>query len=377
MLSWTSVTDLGEEDRETGDPLGFRAAAGRWAGALVPVFTAACDLPRQLSVFCLCLRAASDSKGADRESFLRSERLWLLALARDGRLAGNLFSGGQWARSQMKRLRKDGDADLTVSALSDQLAAGLWGRTRRAAAELDLISHADRGGGPEHWSLTGLGQELAADAQAELLGPKVPLAKYAKRGSVTSEDLVRLFGWELSNPREAGKDENKHVAKALRVQDEHRDDEFQALYSTWKMSGTLSLTVPKDQLRPAQQGALRVLRAVDSLSRAIEKPYRAWLRGEQVALAGSIAKGPGWAILVEAGEGELLELRDLLDKSRTFEAVQEFHELLAERRGSRWWSKSTVENGETVVPAFRRVEHRLDCANSLFASGVVVGAVSS
>jgi len=376
-LSWTSVTDLSEEDRETGDPLGFRAAAGRWAGALVPVFTAACDLPRQLSVFCLCLRAASDSEGADRDSFLRSERLWLLALARDRQLAGNLFSGGQWAKSQMKKLHKGADVDLTVSALSDQLAAGLWGRTRRAAAELDLIIHTDRGGGPEHWSLTALGQELAADARAALLGPNVPLAKYAKRDSVTGEELDSLFGWELSNPGEAGKDESKHVAKALRVHDEQNDREFRALYSTWKSAGTLNLRVAKDQLRSGQRAALRVLRVVDSLSRAIEKPYRAWLRGEQVALAGSIARSPGWAVLREAGEGELLELRDQLDKSCTFEAVQEFHELLAERRGSHWWSKSGVENGDTVIPAFRRVQHRLDCANNLFISGVVVGAVPS
>jgi hypothetical protein len=87
-----------------------------------------------------------------------------LALARDGQLAVNLFSGGQWARSQMKRLRKDADADLTVSALSDQLAAGLWGRTRRAAAELDLISHVEREGGPEHWDTPGANRHRVLEA---------------------------------------------------------------------------------------------------------------------------------------------------------------------------------------------------------------------
>ena len=364
-VDWTESYQLMPTGHETGDPLGLRAAAARWAPQLVPIFTRQCSQVRQLSVFTLCLQVADSSKFVDpdpKERFLRCERLWVLAHARDYN-SGPTFPGIDEAR---RRLTAGEPFDISGPLLSSQLSSGLWGQCRRPAAQLGFI--VGRRGGPEQWRLTDHGLRLAQAAREALSG-------YGKAGSavasteVTEERLAEVFrsdGDELT----ADCEEVEAVSEAVRRHDHRNDGEFKALYRLFQVNGDLSVDMSADGLTPRQAQALDVLRAVDQLAYSVERPYRHWLADGTTELPAGIAKKKAWSVVRAAGEQQLSELGAKLSVDPSMQKVQSYHERLAAARGSVPWSRRAVTTG-TVIPKYEPVETRLNSLTALFLNDFV------
>ena len=364
-VDWTEPYQLLPAGHETGDPLGLRAAAARWAPALVPVFTRQCSQLRRLSLFTLCLQVAGSSKFVDpdpKERFLRCERLWVLAHARDYK-NGPTFAGIDAARH---RLDVGEPYDISGPLLSSQLASGLWGQCRRPAAQLGFII--GRRGGPERWRPTEHGLRLALATRDALSGDGYAGSAVAST-EVSAERLAEVFrddGDELS----ADCEEVAAVSQAVMRHDERHDGEFTALHRLFQKCGSLSVDMPADGLTPRQTQALDVLRAVDQLARAVERPYRHWLGDGTTRLSDGIAKKKAWAVVRNAGEHQLSELGVRLSVNPTMRTVQSYHERLAAARGSVPWSRKAVATG-TVIPKYEPVETRLESLTALFRDDFV------
>ena len=370
------MTDLNGATRETGDPLGFRSAAARSASALVPVVTLSAGATRLYSIFCLLLNAAKTSSTQHvsiRDRFLRLERLWMLAVvrdshnARDSRLrTGSVFSGGDAAG----RLWEAGEPfDLDQPILTRQLSAGLWGRIRRPAAEFGLISGG--GPGPEGWQLTAYGSELASAARANVCDPDSRLGTATRWSQVTQARLDGLFepGWATDNDFYTNA-ESAVLSRVLHRWDERNDEEFGRLFTSYQRDSRFSVVTVIEGLTPQQRRACSELKALDGLSKGIERPYRHWLRGDDVSLGGSATNKARWEIVECAGDTELAELGRKLRRNCSISMVHRHHVSLAERRGSEPWSRRRVAEGTLTIRPFQPIETRLESLARLFAEGV-------
>ncbi len=371
-VGWTTPRQLDAAGRTTGDPLGFRAAAARWTGQLVPVVTRSCCRVRQLSVFSMALKVSGGSSSAGREArerFMRLERLWVLAYRRDrepGADGSAVFAGVQAAES---RLLGDGPVDIATPLLAAQLTSGLWGQCRRPAYQVGLIT--GRGGGPEGWRLTQRGTELAAAAEYALDCAATP-GHAVRQEEVTRDRLLKLFPF-AGDTTEHGSDEALCIGEALWRYDQlpGNDGEFAALYESLEAFGGLATTMPPEHLNPDQARALRVVDAVVSLAEAVEGPYRDHLRGKVGRLPKRVGHHPGWKVLAEVGERELADLGSRLALNPSMRVVQAHHERLAASRGSLPWTRHSVDTDVDKVRPFEQVETRLEAVQMLFEDGAV------
>ena len=369
-IGWTTLRQLDPQGRTTGDPLGFRSAAARWTGRLVPVVTRSCCRVRQLSVFSLGLQISGGTASTGREArerFLRLERLWVLAYRRD-RAAGAdgsaVFAGVQAAES---RLLGDGPIDIATPLLASQLTSGLWGQCRRPAYQLGLIR--GRGGGPEGWRLTQRGEELAAATRAALDCAASP--GHAVNVDAVSRDRLRDLFPVASDTTEHGSDEAACIGEALWWHDQlpGNDGEFRALHDSVDAFGGLATSMPAVHLSPEQARALTVVDALVTLAARVEAPYRQHLRGDSGQLATRVGRHPAWKVLAAEGERELAELGSRLEQNPSMRVVQAHHERLAAARGARPWTRHAADTGAVEVRPFEQVETRLEAIRALFDDG--------
>ena len=368
-VGWTSPRQLDPLGRSTGDPLGFRAAAARWAGRLVPVVTRSCCRVRQLSVFTLALQVSGGTSvpgGEARERFLRLERLWVIAYTRDrGRASADptVFSGVEAATARLAGAR----VDIATPLLATQLTSGLWGQCRRPATQLGLVR--GRGAGPEGWRLTQRGEELAAAAR-EALTPAASVGHAVRSREVTHERLGDVFPVATDV---ADSDEAWCIGEALSWHDQlpGQDGEFACLSETLEAFGGLTTTMPTEYLTSEQVRAKRVLHAISGLAAAVEAPFREHLRGRAGGLDENVGRRRAWAVLDDEGEPELAALGRRLAVNPSMRVVQAHHERLAAARGTQPWTRHAVESQLVTVRKFEPIETRLEAVQMLLEDGVV------
>ena len=368
-FGWTQRADLSDGVRETGDPLGIRAAAARSAADLVPVITASCDSTRLFSLICLLL-AAARAVAPSREQFLSLEHLWLLAYVRDNpHGADSLFAGVTVARNQLDSNLDT--LDLEVPLLGNQLRSGLWGRMRRPSSQLGLIDGS--AGGPQGWRVTpDLGREIEVAARDALC------AKHAKllipRHEIPRHSLARVFrlGATASSAEPAELDV---LGRALGAWDAGHGGEFARLHRLHQSSAAsraLTLDAGDNGLTTQQQRAHRTLVTLDRLACTVEDQYRQWLRCEEsdpVDLA-VVAGKQAQEALQDAGELELAQFCRRLETKPTMQTVHLHHIDLARRRGRQPWTKPAVAAREVSIPPFAPLETRLRSISRLFEEGV-------
>ena len=377
-LAWSAYVEGFSSDRDTADPLGFRAVATRFARELVPGLTQVTSLTRGFSLIALGIDLLSKVHERDRdELFLHFERLWVAAQVKHHGAVPEVPFAGKIAAQAYLGLGKP--YPLAKPILAHQLSAGLWGQYRKASVHFGLLNPMRvRSARPRFAKLTPDGNKIAKAARDHAFEPDFQLARYIKKGTITQDVLDHV----LPNGDRPDKEEVAILSQAMgkadkgcggalgnlrKVYDGQNGDTLKLELETFKDKKYLKL------LSKRQQEALKAAGAVDELMKKVEEPYRRWVTGEKPDTpAPSLWQHESWQILQAEGCPEIDSLhktaRTAAEKGKdVFVALHEHHTWLARRRGSEPWEPGVPH------PAHKRFEPYDFCLNAatwLFGEGV-------
>ena len=374
QLAWSKVNREDEADRDTGDPLGFKACCHEVARILVPGLTQRTQLVRGFSLLALGLQKIQNRTDST-ELFLRFESLIVGSQVRyymaKKQNESTPFSG----KEQAARLLQESDSyDLKKRLLTNQLAGGIWGSYRKASSYFGLIeSRGGRSTSPSVTELTTKGKNLAEEAKC-VLAQNFHLMKYLKEGEIPLDQLCAL-GMNLDKPTDT---EVKQLTETINEVDITNNHALRKLYEHWKHTST---TLTLNSLNPMkltadQRGALSVAKALVRLMEAIEGPWRIWVTGGESEISHKVGQMDEWETLENWGGSAAipLDLQKMIasqkDSKTVFNAIQEHHLKLCSSRSAKAWEKL-----EDIGPADKRgqfdpYDFCLGSASSLFGEGV-------
>lgn len=367
-LAWTAWTEDSDGSRDTADPLGLRAVATAIARELVPGLTQRTHLVRGFSVLATGLfYAKGQPSNAQKEAFLRFERLWVAANVQRYRQR-TPFAGG---RRGAILLKLGDDYPLDRPILTSQLSSGVWGTYRGSAASFGLIT-ARRYSDPANTLLNNQGEALAKASR--LFDDSFPVWDYVAPGgpAVGHDDLEEALSAHDSRlPTNA---EQEVLTDAVRPFDARRHHRLHDLHSAWVKGERSPLNVT--QLVPGdlavQHGEIAAAaQAADRLLSDIERPYREWVTGGTATIPRSIWSSTAWdRVQGWPGSLPLLRLRSLgraASDDAVMAAVHRHHRDLSRARGSTAWEQGvTSPERADFVP----YDFCLGALSQLFEQGI-------
>lgn len=362
-LGWSTVADISLGERDTADPLGFRAVANRVAADLVPVVTQTISSVRGFSLLCLGLNPRTQPPTEPDERFLRVERLYMAAVVQPGVALGvPELSGTRAARGLVR-----GDkCSLNRPILSNQMSSGVWGSYSRAAREIGLITGGSR---PRNTHLTKIGKELAdALREVSIKGEQQPLGRAITRSSNKTRQWidVKQLARITKRLKPVTKRELQIVSAGFSSLD-HSD----RLHRLQKQKGHLE--IPKldpTKLTHEQQSAWAAADALLELIERLEGPYRKWVVGETPDSSIPKPTKALWdACAAWDTDNSLRRLRSQFSSNNTASGLHEWHLQLMTERGSTPWEVGIhdEERGKYTPPDFR-----LGALHGLFEEGLEI-----
>jgi hypothetical protein len=383
---WTDIPDDLGQGRDTGDPLGFRAAAVRVARRLVPALTQNSFRARGFGLLCFGLDTARRNPllanpDLDR-AFLRFERLVVYAQCYHHRDEGKLPDSARYAgtRRAFARIRSTSDLDLNLSLLlHDDLSGGLWGAYRRPAVHLGLLRPLGSRTNPTATGLSALGSELANTLEPSAIANAYAVRKLARNPNRRTTPA----GAAVLIPADAGQATAKEAAalsRAFTAYDSERANlgrgrPFASLRASYDAAGgelTLNGLEPS-RLTEGQAQALADAVALDALMTLVEAPYRRWVVGGKGSVPKTVAEHRAWARVRTSGEPDLVALHDDLKVDPSLGAVHAHQERIATSRGREPWVQGDPFPGRDKLVRF---DFTLGSAAGLFNDGVRPGHAS-
>ena len=371
---WSDYASL-ERTRDGGDPLGFRAAAGRVARTLSPALSQASSMTRGFGLLCLALSLTNQYLDAD-ELVVRFERFHVLAQV-------NEFGNGATWPGKLRAIRLIDEAASTDRVrldepiLDNQLSSGLWGAYRRPARLFGLTRPVGNrvDGRPSSTMLTQLGRDLASATRQQLFGPHPKkIGSWLWYDSLPVDDL----GVFLTLDNAPTSHELGVLREGMRAFDRaHRFPYASLCDCFWRPSkgsvwGLNALDV--DRLNAEQAVVVPTGKAIRSLIKSVEGPYRKWMAtGDSgIAISPPSTQSDLWQQLREAHEQDLVDLHDRLSKAEQkglslFEAADAHQKWLARARAAIPWDHALPDKYWATAPP---PDFGLSAPRGLFAEGL-------
>jgi len=365
-----------ERERDGGDPLGFRAAAGRVARTLSPALSQASSTTRGFGLLCLALSLTNQDLDAD-ELVVRFERFHVLAQV-------NEFGNGATWPGKLRAIRLIHEAASTDQVrldepiLDNQLSSGLWGAYRRPARLFGLIRPVGNrlDGRPSSTTLTQLGRDLASATRQQLLGPHPKkIGSWLRYDSLPVDDL-EVF---LTLDNAPASQELGVLREGMRDFDRVHRFPYAGLYDCFCRSSEGSVwglnALDVDRLNAEQAVVVPTGKAIRSLIKSVEGPYRKWMvsaADSRIAISPLSTQRDFWQQLREAHEQDLVDLHDRLSKAEQkglslFEAADAHQKSLARARAAIPWDHALPDKYWATAPP---PDFGLKAPGALFAEGL-------
>ena len=335
---WTVPWTSEERSRDSGDPLGLRAAANRVARILAPGLSQRSNRVRGFGLAAFGLSKALEFEDVDT-AMLVFERAWVLSQVWHERAGWPTLHWAGWQRANrlLDSIPDGQQVPLDRPLLTDQLAGGLWGQYRRASVVIGLLSdtfgaHTSR---PRDTKLTGKGQTLVS-ATKDAAFASLHVADWLSARSVSRLNLGKVKPLDGQPSHE----EVLALEQPLGAFDLRHDGALHNLRRCFDAGGQ-NLSIDKldtNQLSERQGDAVMTGRAIAEIIDMVEAPYRSWVTGGEPARPElAVVHSTAWDRLRTAGESDSVHLIANLRADRSWEAVHRHHEWMSSSRGARAW----------------------------------------
>lgn len=363
-LGWSELADLSLGERDTADPLGFRAVANRVAADLVPVVTQSIGSVRGFSLLCLGLYPRTSHPVDKNEKFLRVERLYMAASVQPVAESKGVpqFNGVRVGRE----LIRSNKCFLDRPILSRQMSSGIWGSYSRAARELGLIKQGSR---PKGTHITNTGIELAEvlrgfsiEGQTQPLGKPKQGLKHGVQTWITAGQLEKIA--RRLKPVTSRELELVSTAFSSLERSEH-------LYRLMKQKRRLAtFDLDATKLTEQQESAWHAALALHKLMKRVEEPYRKWVVGESNKFSSSKPAKQLWKqCYAWDTDHSLRRLQERFSSKNTADSLHEWHQQLMAERGSSSWQQGVPDEGRAD---FDLPDFRLGALHQLFEEGLEI-----